>query len=77
MNVQVFGCSHHDAAAAVRERLVFPPAQARSALDALRQEFPKVESVLLSTCNLARLFHIKDSAAKIGLPQRARGNTLA
>lgn len=56
MNMQMVGCSHHHASIAIRERLAFSPAQAGQALDGLRREFPKVEVVLLSTCNRMELY---------------------
>ncbi len=56
MNVQVLGCSHHNAPIAVREQLAFNPEQSRLALHALRREFPKVEVVLLSTCNRVEVY---------------------
>jgi len=62
MNVQVLGCSHHDVSIALRERLVFSAEQARRALGCLRSEFPRVESVLLSTCNRMELYTATQSA---------------
>ena len=56
MNVQVLGCSHHNAPIAIREQLAFNPEQSRTALSALRGEFPKLEVVLLSTCNRVELY---------------------
>lgn len=56
MNMQVLGCSHHQTSVSMRERLAFSPPQARFALDGLRREFPKVEVVLLSTCNRVELY---------------------
>ncbi|MHB1037207.1 MAG: glutamyl-tRNA reductase [Pirellulales bacterium] len=56
MKVHVCGCSHHNAPVAVRERLAFSAEQARSALGGLRQQFPEVEAVLLSTCNRVELY---------------------
>jgi glutamyl-tRNA reductase len=56
MTLQVIGCSHREAPIAVRERLAFSPAQAGAALRRWRDEFPKVEAVLLSTCNRVELY---------------------
>lgn len=56
MNVQVLGCSHHNAPLAVREQLAFNSEQVCSALRDLRKEFPGVEAVLLSTCNRVELY---------------------
>jgi len=63
MKIQVVGCSHHDVPIAVRERLAFGPEQTCSALEQLRGEFPKVESVLLSTCNRVELYTATENAA--------------
>jgi len=56
MNVQVVGLSHQNASIAVRERLAFTGEQTSAALDRLRQQFPEVEVVLLSTCNRVELY---------------------
>jgi len=56
MIVQVLGCSHQHSPLAVRERLAFGPEQTRAALGGLRQAFPGVEAVLLSTCNRVELY---------------------
>jgi glutamyl-tRNA reductase len=56
MKLQMVGCSHHNSPVAVRERLAFTPAQASAALDSLRERFPQVEAVLLSTCNRIEIY---------------------
>ncbi|MCY2996459.1 MAG: glutamyl-tRNA reductase [Planctomycetota bacterium] len=56
MQVQLLGCSHQNSPISVRERLAFTPDQARAALSSLRRKFPKVEAVLLSTCNRVELY---------------------
>lgn len=56
MKIQVFGCSHHTAPIHVREQLAFGPTEVEVALAELRQQFPLVEAVLLSTCNRVELF---------------------
>jgi glutamyl-tRNA reductase len=56
MIVQVLGCSHQHSPLAVREQLAFGPDQTRAALDGLRDAFPGVEAVLLSTCNRVELY---------------------
>jgi glutamyl-tRNA reductase len=56
MSVQVVGCSHHGTSISVRERLAFTPEQVAEALDRWRRVFPKVEAVLLSTCNRVELY---------------------
>ena len=68
MNVQVVGCSHHNASIDIRERLAFPPEQAAAALAQLRQERAEVEAVLLSTCNRVELYTAAECAP---LPPRA------
>ena len=60
MLVQVVGCSHHGTSIALRERLAFTAEQAREALDRWRRVFPRVESVLLSTCNRVELYSATD-----------------
>jgi glutamyl-tRNA reductase len=63
MNVRVFGCSHHDASIALRERLAFNLEQAERALRRLRHDFPTAESVLLSTCNRVELYTATENGA--------------
>ncbi len=63
MNVQVVGCSHHGTSIAVRERLAFSVEQTSEALDRWRRVFPKVEAVLLSTCNRVELYAATENAS--------------
>jgi len=63
MNVQVVGCSHHGTSISVRERLAFSPEQTAEALDRWRRVFPKVEAVLLSTCNRVELYGATENAS--------------
>ena len=56
MKLQMVGCSHHNAALEVRERLAFSPDQARRALSQLKDRFPGAESVLISTCNRVEVY---------------------
>ncbi|MBN2476036.1 MAG: glutamyl-tRNA reductase [Pirellulales bacterium] len=63
MNLQVVGCSHHGSAISVRERLALSPEQTREALDRWRRVFPRVEAVLLSTCNRVEVYAASESAA--------------
>lgn len=56
MKVQLVGMSHRRTPVALRERLAFDEQQAGEALEALRQRFPQVEAVLLSTCNRVELY---------------------
>ena len=52
----VVGCSHRNAPLAVRERLSFSGEKARRAIAEFRQTFPRMEVVLLSTCNRVELY---------------------
>ncbi len=52
----VLGCSHHNAAVDLRERLAFSPAEAEEALARWRLQFPQTEAVLVSTCNRVELY---------------------
>ncbi len=63
MKLQLVGCSHHHASLEMRERLAFTPAQAETALDALRTQFPQSEVVLLSTCNRVELYAAAEDPA--------------
>ncbi|MCL4190985.1 MAG: glutamyl-tRNA reductase [Thermoguttaceae bacterium] len=56
MKLQVLGCSHHETPLVIRERLAFNPDQTAAALAQLRDCFPKLEAVLLSTCNRVELY---------------------
>lgn len=56
MKLQVLGCSHHETPLMIRERLAFNPDQTAAALARLRGCFPKLEAVLLSTCNRVELY---------------------
>ena len=56
MKLHMIGCSHHNANVEVRERLAFTPDQARRAMQQLRENFPDMESVILSTCNRTELY---------------------
>ena len=56
MHVQLLGCSHHHAPVAIRERFSFGPERVRQSLHRLRQRFPQLEVVLLSTCNRVELY---------------------
>lgn len=56
MKLHMIGCSHHNANVEVRERLAFTPDQARRAMQMLRENFPDMESVILSTCNRTELY---------------------
>lgn len=66
MTFAVVGCSHHNAPLAVRERLAFDSRQTQAALAALRQAFPAVEAVVLSTCNRVELYLAAENGAVPG-----------
>jgi len=71
VKVQVVGCSHHDTAIAIRERLAFTPDQTREALDHWRRVFPKIEAVLLSTCNRTELYAATENGSTPSIEQVA------
>jgi len=56
MNIQVLGCSHHVADAAIREKIAFSPAEIPSFLSAFYEAFSQAEALLLSTCNRTELY---------------------
>jgi glutamyl-tRNA reductase len=56
------GCSHHNAAVELRERLAFSAEKARDALDQLHVRFPYAEAVVLSTCNRVELYTFAENA---------------
>jgi glutamyl-tRNA reductase len=56
MKLYMIGCSHHHTPLHLRQRLAFTPEQTRQALASLKQRFPGIEAVLLSTCNRVELY---------------------
>ena len=56
MQLNLVGCSHHNASIDIRERLAFTGDQVTDALGKLRIRFPQAEAVLLSTCNRVELY---------------------
>ena len=56
MNLQLIGCSHHQASVSVRERLAFSPSQVEDFLDLFYSRFQESEAVLLSTCNRTEFY---------------------
>lgn len=62
MKLQMIGCSHHHSSIAIRERLAFSPGQAGEALLKLRQQYPRTEAVLLSTCNRMEIYTAAEEA---------------
>ena len=64
MKLQVVGCSHHNASVQIRERIAFSPDQARVAVERLKQLYPEIETVLLSTCNRVELYFAAEHAER-------------
>lgn len=56
MQLNLLGCSHHNASVDIRERLAFNGSQIPDALAKFRDQFPRSEAVLLSTCNRVELY---------------------
>lgn len=56
MQLSLVGCSHHNTNVDIRERLAFTGEQVTDALTQLRDRFPHLEAVLLSTCNRVELY---------------------
>ena len=65
MIVQVLGCRHEDSPPTVRPPLALGPSQTDAVLAQLRQTFPDVEAVLLSTCNRVELYTARVSGDAI------------
>jgi len=62
MKLQMVGCSHHNTAVEIRERLSFSPEQVRDALEQLRVQFPFAEAAILSTCNRVEIYSFSEDA---------------
>ena len=62
MKLQMVGCSHHNAAVDVRERLAFGEVQLRDALEQFRVQFPFSEIAILSTCNRVEIYTFAEDA---------------
>lgn len=56
MEWAMIGWSHHETPVELRERLAFSKEQILDALGQLGEQFPGIESVLLSTCNRVELY---------------------
>ncbi len=63
MKLQMIGCSHHHTSLVVRERLAFSADQVGTALAELRERYPEVETVLLSTCNRMEIYTATEDGA--------------
>lgn len=56
MNLQMIGCTHHEANLDTRQLLAFSPEQVEAALAQWKTEFPSIELALVSTCNRVELY---------------------
>ena len=56
MTVRLVGCNHESASIALREKVSFNAEQARAAMGQMRETFPELEVVLLSTCNRTEFY---------------------
>ena len=72
MKLEMIGCSHHDVAVEVRERLALTGTSLQSALEAFRERFPSRELVVLSTCNRVELYSAENrSSTPSDAPERS------
>ena len=62
MKLQMVGCSHHNAAVSVRERLAFGEEQLRDALEQFRVQFPFSEIAFLSNSTRAEIYTFAEDA---------------
>ncbi|MDZ4683967.1 MAG: glutamyl-tRNA reductase [Planctomycetaceae bacterium] len=66
MNLSVISCTHQTASLAVRERLAFSnPGTIERAYARLRELYPSLESVILSTCNRVEIYAAMSPAAAL------------
>lgn len=56
MQFRVIGCSHHETPIVLRERIAFNATQTQAAITMLRETWPDLEVVLLSTCNRVEFY---------------------
>lgn len=56
MEITVVGLNHKTASVDIRERLAFDTDAVKTALQQLKEKFPKAEFILLSTCNRVELY---------------------
>lgn len=56
MMLQIVGCSHHESATVIREKLAFDKQKAGRFLENFYSFYPQSEAVLLSTCNRTEFF---------------------
>lgn len=65
MKLHMIGCSHHHTPLHLRQRLAFSPEQTRQALVSIKDRFPGIEAVLLSTCNRVELYAASRDASAL------------
>lgn len=71
MNVQVVYCTHQTTKLDVREKLAFSSAEQLSrAYRRLRTDFPKIDVVLLSTCNRVELYTVQEDPEGAPTPEQ-------
>jgi glutamyl-tRNA reductase len=63
MKLHMIGCSHHHTPLHLRQRLAFTPEQTQLALASIKNRFPGIEAVLLSTCNRVELYAASPDAS--------------
>lgn len=61
MILQVVYCNHQTANIGIRERLAFPADRLQRAYEEIRSRFPRVEAVVLSTCNRVEVYTAQES----------------
>ncbi|NQU25101.1 MAG: glutamyl-tRNA reductase [Candidatus Nealsonbacteria bacterium] len=71
MNVQVVGCSHHNAPIEFRERLAMDSDRTSVALDQWQKVLPETEVVVLSTCNRLEVYSAAEDTQAPGRPEVA------
>ncbi len=65
------GCRYHEADVALREKLAFSQTQIRDALAHLRERFPELEVVILSTCNRVEIYAARELDTEITVTSEA------
>lgn len=56
----VLGCRYRESDVSIREKLAFSEAQIHDALDFLRNRYPNLEVVILSTCNRVEIYAARE-----------------
>ncbi|MDO4628742.1 MAG: glutamyl-tRNA reductase [Planctomycetia bacterium] len=65
------GCRYHEADVSLREKLAFSQTQIREALAHLRERFPELEVVILSTCNRVEIYAARELDTEISVTGKA------